>query len=143
MKLLAKALKEDEKRQRKKIFLNAALSECPKNVKKVLASNLNNIDAEGKVPNWLENLNVENRTYNEIQTMYLEKRDNRANKCCENFNIIEKLACDNLAKAFENNRVKKRDIFVCVQPPTGAIANLITVMAFCKPGDTIVSMELS
>ena len=63
MKLLDRALLEDENRQKKMIFLNAALSECPKNVKKVLASNLNNIDAEGKVPSWLEELDIENVSY--------------------------------------------------------------------------------
>jgi len=143
MNMLKKAIKEDEKRQKRKIFLNAALSECPKNVKKALASNLNNIDAEGKVPHWLEKLDLGICTYDQIQNIYKEKRDNRANKCCENFNIVEKLACEGLAKAFENDLVKKQNMFVCVQPPTGAIANLITIMAFCEKGDKILSMQLS
>ena len=143
MDLLIKAIKEDKKRQKKKIILNAALSECPKNVKKALSSNLNNIDAEGKVPLWLEKLNIDDYSYNQLQKMYNEKRDNRANKCCENFNIVEKIACEKLAEVFENDLIRKDDIFVCVQPPTGAIANLISILAFCNFGDKIVSMQLS
>lgn len=143
MNILHKAINADKRRQKKVIILNAALSECPQNVKRALKSNFVNVDAEGYIPAWLQEKEIANLEYSDIIKEYSHKRDKRSNKCCENFNIVEKIACENLAKCFENDRVSKNQIFVNVQAPTGSIANLIALQAVSNLGDEIISMELS
>ena len=143
MSILQKAIKSDRRRQRKTIILNAALSECPRNVRKALCSNFVNVDAEGYIPQWMRKRKISDLKYSMVQKEYREKRDRRSNKCCENLNIVEKVACEYLAKCFSNELVSENDIYVNVQAPTGSIANMIAIQEVSKIGDTIIAMELS
>lgn len=55
---------------------------------------------------------------------------------CENIDLIELYAIEKAKELFKCN-------FVNVQPHSGSQANMAAIMAFCKPGDTILGMNLN
>jgi len=144
MNLIDKLISLEESRQQRMIHLNAALSCCPANVRSALHSAFLNIDAEGLAPAYLSEYAVEALENVEvIRGIYQKKRDNRANKCCEYFNIAELFTQRMLARVFSNMLIGEKQIFVNVQVPTGAIANLCIYQAFLKENDRVLSAGLS
>lgn len=55
---------------------------------------------------------------------------------CENVDVIEQLAIDRIKQLFGAEAAN-------VQPNSGSQANQAVLMAFCKPGDTILGMSLA
>jgi glycine hydroxymethyltransferase len=55
---------------------------------------------------------------------------------CEYYDVVENLARDRAKRLFGADHVN-------VQPHSGAQANMAVYMAVCKPGDTILGMDLS
>ena len=139
--LVYEIVKRDSERQKNKLLLNAATSITPPSIMEIQGSILDNIDAEGYIPDYLACQSLEELSDIDKEIELYEKyRDNRFNKCCEYANIIEALAIKRLAKAYENNNAKAEDIHVNVQVPTGALANEIVYEALLEPGDTIISL---
>lgn len=140
--LMYKLLKKEEDRQKEKLLLNAATSFTPKSILEIQGSKFDNIDAEGYIPLYLVNQNLDDLEDIDKQIdLYTKYKDDRFNKCCEYANIVEALAQKRLAKVFSNEYTK--EIYVNVQVPTGAIANLIVYNALLTKGDTILSLGVS
>ena len=55
---------------------------------------------------------------------------------CEHVDVVEQLAIDRVKQLFGAEAAN-------VQPHCGASANIAVLMAFCKPGDTIMGMSLA
>src|SRR2546425_8263723 len=55
---------------------------------------------------------------------------------CENVDVVEQLAIDRVKKLFGAEAAN-------VQPNSGSQANQAVLMAFAKPGDTIIGMSLA
>ncbi|MBS0405646.1 MAG: serine hydroxymethyltransferase [Proteobacteria bacterium] len=55
---------------------------------------------------------------------------------CEHVDVVEQLAIDRVKQLFDAEAAN-------VQPHCGASANVAVLMAFCKPGDTIMGMSLA
>ena len=55
---------------------------------------------------------------------------------CEHVDVVEQLAIDRVKQLFGAETAN-------VQPHCGASANIAVLMAFCKPGDTIMGMSLA
>ena len=140
--LVYKLVKLEEKRQKDKLLLNAAISVSPKSVLEIQGSVFDNIDAEGYIPDYFNNETLEDLNDIEKQmSLYKKYRDDRCNKCCEYANIIEALAKKRLARVFSNPNAREEDILVNVQIPTGAIANYIVYDALLKEKDLILSLS--
>lgn len=56
---------------------------------------------------------------------------------CENVDKLEEYCCDKWREVFQT------DYHVNVQPHSGSQANAAMYMALCKPGDTILSLDLA
>lgn len=142
--LMYNLLKREEDRQKSKLLLNAATSFTPKSILEIQGSMFDNIDAEGYIPDYISNQELDELEDIDKQIeLYNQYKDERCNKCCEYANIVEALAQKRLAKVFENENVKAKDIFINVQIPTGAIANLLVYTALLKKGDTICSLGIN
>lgn len=141
--LIYELLKLEDQRQKEKLILNAAVSITPESVLEVQSSILDNIDAEGYIPTYLDEQSLEdlNNISHQLE-LYEKYRDDRCNKCCEYANVIESLAKKRLARVFQNEYAKEEDIFVNVQVPTGAIANFLAYEALLHKGDTILSLDM-
>lgn len=143
-KLVYEILEKEKKRQEEKLILNAAVSITPDSVLEMQASVLDNIDAEGYIPSYLDNQTLEELYNIDYQmNLYKKYKDDRCNKCCEYANIIEALAKKRLARVFANENASEKDIFVNVQVPTGAIANFLIYESLLNNGDTILSLDLA
>ena len=139
--LVYKLLQKEKERQEEKLFLNAAISISPKSVLEIQGSEFDNIDAEGYIPSYITNQNIEELEDIDKQIeLYSKYKDERCNKCCEYANIVEGLAQKRMAKVFENENAKAESIHVNLQTPTGAIANYVVYKALLKENDTILSL---
>lgn len=134
----------EEERQARKIILIASESIAPRPVREALASVFTNVYAEGypavKMCRSEEKLL---RDFNE-QIVY-ERRygDRRYYKGCEYADFVESLAQRRAAEVFATESVRPEDIFVNVQPLSGAAANNAVYEGFVKPGETVMGMALS
>lgn len=134
---------EDERQERKLIMI-ASESECPLPIRNVLSCSFTNIYAEGYPSRRLLRETGENLPDLADQLSYLRRySDRRYYKGVEYADVVEALACRRAAALFANDRVKASDIFVNVQPLSGAAANNAVYEAFTEPGDTVMGMDLS
>lgn len=139
-----KILEREEKRQKNKLILSAALSIAPYSVREANGSIFSNIDAEGHLPKWIENESLDQLYDLDRQIKQYNKfSDNRPNKNTEYANVIEKIAQKRIASLFSTEKKEPSNIYVNVQPPTGAIANSIALESVLNSGDTLLSMSLS
>lgn len=137
-------LKKEQERQDEKLLLNAAISYTPKSILEIQGSIFDNIDAEGYIPEYTSKQSIEELENIEKQIeLYAKYKDDRFNKCCEYANVVEALAQKRLAKVYENENTKNKEIFVNVQAATGAIANYIVYKALLNKGDTILSLGVN
>jgi len=130
-------------RQNQKLIFIPSESAAPAAVRESLGSILQNIYAEG-FPD------EESRLFSQEEIMDVEKQlahfhrysDPRYYKGVEIADIIEELARRRCAELFTANGVKADDIFVNVQPLSGAPANNAVYHALINPGDVILGMNL-
>ncbi len=133
---------EAERQNRKLIFIPSE-SAAPLAIREALGSVLQNLYAEGypgeKTRNFVEEkiLDVDSQIAN-----FHRYSDPRYYKGVEFADILEELARRRCAEVFATKEVKADDIFVNVQPLSGAPANNAVYHALINPGDTIIGMNL-
>ncbi len=130
-------------RQTRKLILIPSESQAPLAVRQAMASAFQNIYAEGYP-------DEETRAFREDEILNYELRlssfrrysDPRYYKGTEYADLVEALARRRCAEAFAANGVTANEIFVNVQPLSGAPANNAVYHALAVPGDTIMGLSL-
>ncbi|MFQ5834969.1 MAG: glycine cleavage system aminomethyltransferase GcvT [bacterium] len=140
----------EEDRQAKKLILIPSESICPKAVRQALGSVFTNLYAEGYPP--LRMTRDEERLLLDFKDQLVHYRryaDRRFYKGGEYVNFVETLAQRRAAQCFATDKnphapikVGADQIFVNVQPLSGAAANNSVYEAFVEPGDTVMGMAL-
>jgi glycine hydroxymethyltransferase len=133
----------EAERQFRKLILIPSESQAPLAVREALSSAFQNIYAEGyprEETRWMsedEILDFPDRLVN-----FRRYSDKRYYKGVEYADTIEELARRRCAELFANNLVDADDIYVNVQPLSGAPANNAVYHALVDPGSTIMGMDL-
>lgn len=133
----------EAERQVRRLILIPSESQAPLAVREAMASAFQNIYAEGYPPEhwrWLRDEEI--LDYKARLAEYRRLADPRYYKGVEYADIVESLARRRCAEAFATNGVSADDLFVNVQPLSGAPANNAVYHALLQPGDTILSMHL-
>jgi len=136
-------LREDE-RQRATIILIPSESMAPDAVRETMSSRFGNIYAEGYP-------REETRPMSEEQILDIDRElahyrrygDPRYYKGVEYADVLEALARRRAAELFAANGVTADELYVNVQPLSGAPANNAVYSALLEPGDTILGLELN
>jgi len=133
----------EEERQAQKIILIPSESICPRAVRQALGSVFTNIYAEGYPPL--------RRTRDEEELLldfgyelayYRRYADRRFYKGCDYVHFLETLAQQRIAKCFATDKISADEIYVNIQPLSGAAANNSVYEAFVEPGETVMGMAL-
>ncbi|MDQ7823566.1 MAG: glycine cleavage system aminomethyltransferase GcvT [Candidatus Eremiobacteraeota bacterium] len=141
---VSKVIALEDERQFRKIILIASESMCPLPVRMALATSFVNIYAEGYPSNRLIRETTDRLPDMALQLSYLRRySDRRYYKGVEYVDFIEALAQRRAARVFATEKTRAEDIFVNVQPLSGAAANNAVYEAFLKPGDTVMGMDLT
>jgi glycine hydroxymethyltransferase len=140
---LFKLISLEDERQARRLIMIPSESSAPKATRDLLGSSFTNVYAEG-YPRPETRLFSEDKILdytNSIGT-YRRYSDPRYYKGVEYVDIVEALARRRCAEAFAANGLTADDLFVNVQPLSGAPANNAVYTAFLSPGDTILGMSL-
>jgi len=133
----------EEERQARKLILIPSESMAPKAVRQALGSVFNNVYAEGYPPLRMTRDDEETLLDFDHQLAYYRRyADRRFYKGVDYVHFVETLAQRRAAMLFANARVSDKDIYVNVQPLSGAAANLAVYDAVVAAGDTVMGMDL-
>ena len=141
---LAHILAREAARQASTIILIASESEAPDAVSETLTSAFSHIYAEGYP-------REESRKQTQAEIMDLDMElayyrrysDPRYYKGVEYADVLEALTRRRAAELFAATGISAANLFVNVQPLSGAPANSAVYTALLQPGDTILGMDLS
>ena len=133
----------ESERQYRKLILIPSESAAPLAVREAMSSAFQNLYAEGYP-------DEESRTFSESEILdytarlshYRRYADPRYYKGVEYADVIEALARRRCAEAFATEKFTAEQIFVNVQPLSGAPANNAVYTALINPGDCILGMNL-
>jgi glycine hydroxymethyltransferase len=140
---LFELLQIEGERQYKRIILIPSESSAPFAVRDALASPFQNIYAEG-YPNEETRIMTEAEILDH-ETMlahYRRYSDRRYYKGVEYADTVEALARRRCAELFSTSDIPPEQIYVNVQPLSGAPANNAVYHALIEPGDTVMGMDL-
>ncbi len=139
---VSELIKIEAERQNRKLILIPSESTAPPAIRDALGSVFQNIYAEG-YPDERMRLMSEDEIldYDEQLAYYRRYSDPRYYKGVEYADIIESLAARRCAEVFAANGVSPDNLYVNVQPLSGAPANN-AVYHLINPGDTIMGMNL-
>ena len=140
---VAELIRHETARQQEKLILIPSESTVPYAVRSAISSPFHNIYAEGYP---LEN----SRTLTQSEILDYERRlpefrrdaDLRYYKGTEYANILESLARRRVAELFAGNGRSADDLYVNVQPLSGAPANNAVYSALLDVDDTVMGMDL-
>ena len=133
----------EAERQRRKVILIASESIAPRPVQEVVSSPYTNLYAEGLPGSRMCRWDVDYLDDYGHQLSYLKRyTDRRYYKGCDYVDFFESLAQRRCAEVFANGLAGPDDIYVNVQPLSGAAANNAVYMATLDPGDTVMGMAL-
>ncbi|HVP21878.1 MAG TPA: glycine cleavage system aminomethyltransferase GcvT [Anaerolineaceae bacterium] len=133
----------ESERQARRLIMIPSETTAPAAVRQALGSVFQNIYAEGypsedmRLQSEAEILN-----YSDQLSRYRRNSDPRYYKGVEYADIVESLARRRCAEVFATSSVSADDLYVNVQPLSGAPANNAVYNAFLNPGDTIMGMNL-
>ncbi len=141
---LTQILAREEARQASTIILIASESEAPEAVSEALTSVFGNIYAEGYP-------REESRKQTQAEILDLDMElahyrrysDPRYYKGVEYADVLEALTRRRAAELFAANGINADNLFVNVQPLSGAPANSAVYTAMIQPGDTILGLNLN
>jgi len=140
---LFKLINLEDERQARRLIMIPSESFAPKAVRDLLGSSFTNVYAEGYPrPETRDFTEEEILDYTTSIGTYKRYSDPRYYKGVEYVDIVEALARRRCAEAFAANGLTADDLFVNVQPLSGAPANNAVYTAFLSPGDTILGMSL-
>jgi len=133
----------EQERQARRLIMIPSESIAPLAIRKTLGSCFTNIYAEGYPRPETRNFTEEEiLDYTKSIGTYRRYSDPRYYKGVEYVDVVEALARRRCAEAFAANGLKADDLYVNVQPLSGAPANNAVYTAFLSPGDTILGMNL-
>ncbi len=141
---LSDLLAREDERQASTIILVASESQAPDAVNDALASSFGNIYAEG-----YPREESRRQTQEEILDIeaelahYRRYGDPRYYKGVEYADVLEALARRRAAELFAANGVSPDDLYINVQPLSGAPANNAVYTGLLQPGDTIMGLNLN
>lgn len=133
----------EEERQARKLIMIPSESMAPRAVRQALGSVFNNVYAEGYPP--LRMTRDEEARLLDVShqlAYYRRYADRRFYKGVDYVHFVETLAQRRCADCFANERASTHDIYVNVQPLSGAAANLAVYDTFVEAGDTVMGMDL-
>jgi glycine hydroxymethyltransferase len=133
----------EAERQVRKLILIPSESQAPMAVREALSSAFQNIYAEGYPREETREMSEDEiLNYSDRLVNFRRYADKRYYKGVEYADTIEELARRRCAEIFANDLVDAEDIYVNVQPLSGAPANNAVYHALVKPGETIMGMDL-
>ena len=133
----------EEERQARKLIMIPSESMAPLAVRQALGSVFNNVYAEGYPPLRMTREDEETiLDFDHELAYYRRYGDRRFYKGVDYVHFVETLAQRRCADTFANDRVSSADIYVNVQPLSGAAANLAVYDTVVQAGDTVMGMDL-
>lgn len=136
-------IKLEEERQIKKLIFIPSESSAPASVRYSLSSILQNLYAEGYPPDYMRTQDQSQiLDYDDQLTLYRRYSDPRYYKGVEFADVLESLTRRRCAELFCPDFMDPQDLYVNVQPLSGAPANNAVYQALINPGDTIMGMDL-
>ena len=133
----------ESERQFRKLILIPSESTAPRAVLEALGSRLQNIYAEGypdEETRWMTEAEI--LDYPARLGHFRRYSDPRYYKGTEYADVIEALARRRCAEAFATGGITADEIYVNVQPLSGAPANTAVYDALVTPGDTVMGLNL-
>ena len=133
----------EAERQYRKLILIPSESTAPAAVRESLGSVFQNLYAEGypdEDTRWMNEEQILN--YTERLSVYRRYADPRYYKGVEYADVVEALARRRCAELFATPTISANQIYVNVQPLSGAPANNAVYTALLNPGDVILGMNL-
>ncbi|MCJ7696558.1 MAG: glycine cleavage system aminomethyltransferase GcvT [Anaerolineaceae bacterium] len=133
----------ESERQARRLIMIPSESTAPKAIRQALSSSFTNIYAEGYPRRETRKMSEDQiLDYGKQLSTYRRYSDPRYYKGVEYVDMVEALAKRRCADLFAANGLIPDDLFVNVQPLSGAPANNAVYTAFLKLGDTILGMDL-
>jgi glycine hydroxymethyltransferase len=133
----------ESERQVRKLILIPSESTAPRAVLEALGSRLQNLYAEGYPDEETRRMTEEELfDYPARLGHFRRYSDPRYYKGTEYADVMEALARRRCAEAFATPEIPADDIFVNVQPLSGAPANTAVYDALVNPGDTVMGLNL-
>jgi glycine hydroxymethyltransferase len=133
---------EDERQERRLIMIPSE-SIASQAIRQTLGSSFTNIYAEGYPRDETVDFSEDEiLDYTNMLATYRRYSDPRYYKGVEYVDMVEALARRRCSEVFAANGLGPNDLFVNVQPLSGAPANNAVYTAFLNPGDTILGMSL-
>ena len=140
---VADLIRHETARQQEKLILIPSESTVPYAVRNALSSAFHNLYAEGyPLENTRKMTQQEILDYDLRLPEFRRNADQRYYKGTEYANIIESLARRRAAETFAGNGLSADDLYVNVQPLSGAPANNAVYSALLEVGDTVMGMDL-
>jgi glycine hydroxymethyltransferase len=140
---VAELIRHETARQAHYLILIPSESTVPAAVREGLSSSFHNLYAEGYPLEETRALTQsEILDYNSRLPEYRRYADQRYYKGTEYANIVEALARRRVAELFATERYSPAQLFVNVQPLSGAPANNAIYSALLSVGDTVMGMDL-
>ncbi len=140
---VAELIDLEAERQYRRLILIPSESTTAPAVRQALGSVFQNIYAEGYPPEDTRRMRQDEiLNYAERLGEYRRFSDPRFYKGVEYADIVEALARRRVAERFAANGLTADDLYVNVQPLSGAPANNAVYHALLQPGDTLMGMDL-
>lgn len=140
---VAELIRHETARQARYLLMVPSSSSAPLSVLEGVGSSFHNIYAEGYPLESMRHMDeADILDYNQRLPEFRRNSDKRYYKGTEYANLLESLARRRTAHAFASEYASADDLYVNVQPLSGAPANNAVYTALVQPGDTVMSMDL-
>ncbi len=141
---LTRLLALEDQRQDQTIILIASESMAPDAVREAMSSKFANVYAEGYPREASRRQKQTDILDSDLElALYRRNSDPRYYKGVEYADLLEALTRRRAAELFAANGVKPEELYVNVQPLSGAPANSAVYTALLQPGDTIMGLNLN
>ncbi|MEJ2750551.1 MAG: hypothetical protein P8183_22000, partial [Anaerolineae bacterium] len=141
---LNRLLALEDRRQDQTIILIASESMAPDAVRQTMSSQFGNIYAEGYPREASRRQTQEEILDTDLElALYRRNSDPRYYKGVEYADVLEALTRRRAAELFAANGVSPDQLYVNVQPLSGAPANSAVYTALLQPGDIIMGLNLN